>query len=373
MIGLAARGRRQIRALAKSTLWKVPGLGAGPRRHGPDPDRAGGRGRRRPGAGGRRAARRGLHRGLPRGHDAPAASCCGRAAASAGSRSRSRRRSIVLVAIEGTTDDRPLPAPAAHPRPLLRAGAAARRARRGPGGARRAAPGRAARAGPPGRRRSAGGSVPACGAGSVYLPGGISADQPHLQPRDACVSAAGLLGRLQVEGLEALPATGPVLLVGNHDSQWDPIMVGLAARRRRQILALAKSSLWESPASLRYSMGWARSRSTRQPLEAGRGPDRDRDAARRSLRRCLRRGHGFHAAAVSRAAAESAGWPSRCRGASSSSRRVPTGLPAAGPASGWSSRPPPEPAAGGDRAPQPATSCAASASSARRASVSSLT
>ncbi|MGZ8666432.1 MAG: lysophospholipid acyltransferase family protein [Solirubrobacterales bacterium] len=57
----------------------------------------------------------------------------------------------------------------------------------------------------------------------------------------------GFWSRLQVEGLEALPATGPVLLVGNHDSQWDPIMVGLAARRRRQILALAKSSLWEKP------------------------------------------------------------------------------------------------------------------------------
>jgi 1-acyl-sn-glycerol-3-phosphate acyltransferase len=57
----------------------------------------------------------------------------------------------------------------------------------------------------------------------------------------------GFWSRLQVEGLEALPATGPVLLVGNHDSQWDPIMVGLAAARRRQILALAKSSLWEKP------------------------------------------------------------------------------------------------------------------------------
>lgn len=52
-------------------------------------------------------------------------------------------------------------------------------------------------------------------------------------------------GRLQVEGLEALPAEGPVLLVGNHDSHWDPVTVGVAAIRRRQVKALAKSTLWD--------------------------------------------------------------------------------------------------------------------------------
>ena len=54
-----------------------------------------------------------------------------------------------------------------------------------------------------------------------------------------------LWGRLRVEGLEALPESGPVLVVGNHDSHWDPIMVGVAAIRRRQIKALAKSELWK--------------------------------------------------------------------------------------------------------------------------------
>ena len=39
--------------------------------------------------------------------------------------------------------------------------------------------------------------------------------------------------------------SGPVLVVGNHDSHWDPVMVGIAAIRRRQIKALAKSALWE--------------------------------------------------------------------------------------------------------------------------------
>lgn len=52
-------------------------------------------------------------------------------------------------------------------------------------------------------------------------------------------------GRLEVEGLEALPAEGPALVIGNHDSHWDPVAVGVAAIRRRQIRALAKSTLWD--------------------------------------------------------------------------------------------------------------------------------
>ena len=52
-------------------------------------------------------------------------------------------------------------------------------------------------------------------------------------------------GRLQVEGLEAVPESGPLLILGNHDSHWDPVMVGIAAYERRQIRALAKSELWE--------------------------------------------------------------------------------------------------------------------------------
>ncbi len=54
-----------------------------------------------------------------------------------------------------------------------------------------------------------------------------------------------LWGRLRVEGLEALPEKGPLLVVGNHDSHWDPVMVGVAAVKRRQIRALAKAELWD--------------------------------------------------------------------------------------------------------------------------------
>jgi 1-acyl-sn-glycerol-3-phosphate acyltransferase len=56
---------------------------------------------------------------------------------------------------------------------------------------------------------------------------------------------AAAWGRLAVEGLDVLPEAGPVLVVGNHDSHWDPVTVGVAAIRRRQIKALAKSTLWD--------------------------------------------------------------------------------------------------------------------------------
>jgi 1-acyl-sn-glycerol-3-phosphate acyltransferase len=62
-----------------------------------------------------------------------------------------------------------------------------------------------------------------------------------------CVPIVSLWGRLQVEGLEALPRSGPTLVVANHDSQTDPLAVGVAARKRRQIRALAKRDLWEKP------------------------------------------------------------------------------------------------------------------------------
>lgn len=52
-------------------------------------------------------------------------------------------------------------------------------------------------------------------------------------------------GGLRAEGVEALPTDGPLLVVGNHDSHWDPVMVGISAIGRRQIRALAKAELWD--------------------------------------------------------------------------------------------------------------------------------
>jgi 1-acyl-sn-glycerol-3-phosphate acyltransferase len=51
--------------------------------------------------------------------------------------------------------------------------------------------------------------------------------------------------RLEARGVETLPASGPLIVVGNHDSHWDPVMIGFAARKRRMIRALAKSQLWD--------------------------------------------------------------------------------------------------------------------------------
>ncbi|HET7119996.1 MAG TPA: lysophospholipid acyltransferase family protein [Solirubrobacterales bacterium] len=82
-------------------------------------------------------------------------------------------------------------------------------------------------------------------------------------------------GRIQVEGLEAVPADGPLLIVGNHDSHWDPVMVGIAALKRRQIRALAKSDLWKvrGLAPVLNGMGQI-------PIERGKG---DAEALSRAI------------------------------------------------------------------------------------------
>ena len=73
-------------------------------------------------------------------------------------------------------------------------------------------------------------------------------------------------GRLDVSGLEAIPTTGPVLVAGNHDSWWDPIAIGMAARPSRQIHALAKSSLWTYPVIDRILDGMGQI-----PIDRGKG------------------------------------------------------------------------------------------------------
>jgi 1-acyl-sn-glycerol-3-phosphate acyltransferase len=54
-------------------------------------------------------------------------------------------------------------------------------------------------------------------------------------------------GRLRVQGLALVPEQGPLLVVPNHDSQWDPVIVGLALRRRRMLRFLARANLWRIP------------------------------------------------------------------------------------------------------------------------------
>jgi 1-acyl-sn-glycerol-3-phosphate acyltransferase len=72
-------------------------------------------------------------------------------------------------------------------------------------------------------------------------------------------------GRLRVTGLDLLPDSGPTVIMPNHDSGWDPVVIGVAARRR-QIRALAKSSLWKTKL-----MAWVLDGMGQIPIERGRG------------------------------------------------------------------------------------------------------
>lgn len=82
-------------------------------------------------------------------------------------------------------------------------------------------------------------------------------------------------GRLHAEGVESVPESGPLLILGNHDSHWDPLMVGVAALRRRQIRALAKSELWEV-----RGLGPVLNGMGQIPIERGKG---DKQALARAI------------------------------------------------------------------------------------------
>lgn len=86
-------------------------------------------------------------------------------------------------------------------------------------------------------------------------------------------------GRMEVEGLEHLPESGPTLVAGNHDSYWDPVAVGIAGLPRRQIQALAKSELWKVPglAPILNGMGQI-------PIDRGKGDAHAMDRALAELR-----------------------------------------------------------------------------------------
>lgn len=86
-------------------------------------------------------------------------------------------------------------------------------------------------------------------------------------------------GRLEVAGEEHLPRSGPTLVIGNHDSYWDPVAIGVAGRRRRQIRALAKASLWRIRplAPILNGMGQV-------PIERGSGDSGALDRAIEHLR-----------------------------------------------------------------------------------------
>ena len=87
-------------------------------------------------------------------------------------------------------------------------------------------------------------------------------------------------GRLQVTGLELLPLEGPLLVVGDHDSYWDTVTTGIAAQPRRQIRALAKSSMWKNKA-----LGTVLTGMGQIPIERGSGDTGALDRAIEELRK----------------------------------------------------------------------------------------
>ncbi|MGE4426085.1 MAG: lysophospholipid acyltransferase family protein [Solirubrobacteraceae bacterium] len=85
-------------------------------------------------------------------------------------------------------------------------------------------------------------------------------------------------GRLEVVGTELL-TDGPLLLLGTHDSYWDPVVVGVAGREHRQIRALAKSTLWKFPL-----LGPVLNGMGQIPIKRGKGDARALEAAIAELR-----------------------------------------------------------------------------------------
>lgn len=110
----------------------------------------------------------------------------------------------------------------------------------------------------------------------------VQAEQVPLTYATVMVVATPVMrwsGRLTVVGQNLLPPSGPTLLMVNHDSARDPVIVGVAARRR-QIRALAKASLWKFA-----PMGWGLDRMGQVPIERGRGHVAALSAAIDHLRR----------------------------------------------------------------------------------------
>src|ERR1700690_3424483 len=86
-------------------------------------------------------------------------------------------------------------------------------------------------------------------------------------------------GRLRVTGVELLPLEGPLLVVGDHDSYWDTVATGIAGLARRQIRALAKSSMWTNKV-----LGAVLTGMGQIPIERGSGDTGALDRAIEELR-----------------------------------------------------------------------------------------
>lgn len=85
--------------------------------------------------------------------------------------------------------------------------------------------------------------------------------------------------RIEVVGGERVPASGAAILVANHESIWDPFVLGVATDREIHYLAKAELFRWRPLAAVLHSLNAF-------PVERGSG---DHGAMREAVRR-LRRG-----------------------------------------------------------------------------------
>ncbi len=86
-------------------------------------------------------------------------------------------------------------------------------------------------------------------------------------------------GRTRVHGLEAVPRSGPLLLVPNHDSQMDPVILGVVLRRVRPLRFLARADLWKM-----RGLGPILNGMRQIPIERGSGDSAALDRAVEALR-----------------------------------------------------------------------------------------
>jgi 1-acyl-sn-glycerol-3-phosphate acyltransferase len=91
-------------------------------------------------------------------------------------------------------------------------------------------------------------------------------------------------GRLRVEGLDAVPEEGPMLLLPNHDSQWDPVLVGLAIKPKRRLRFLARASLWKTAVIGRLFLGPLLYAIGQIPIKRGTGDAKALEEAIEALR-----------------------------------------------------------------------------------------
>jgi 1-acyl-sn-glycerol-3-phosphate acyltransferase len=87
--------------------------------------------------------------------------------------------------------------------------------------------------------------------------------------------------RLQVKGLEYLPARGAALIVSNHDSWLDPLaIIESMMWKERQLRFLAKHSLWKF-----RPLAWILDEADQIPIRRGEGDTAALDAAVEALGR----------------------------------------------------------------------------------------